>query len=163
MADTNQPPSAPEPAPPRKSKAVLFIAIAIVLLAGGGAAGWMLLRPAADSAAKKPAPSHEGGGIVSFEPFVANLADPGGARYLRISVRLIVPGSDDAEHIQKSEVQLMRIRSGILELLGEQKADEIVKPAGKAALKQAIAERAASIIEPVKVSDVLFSDFVVQF
>jgi flagellar basal body-associated protein FliL len=34
---------------------------------------------------------------------------------------------------------------------------------GKAALKKEIAERAAKVVEPIEVVDVLFSDFVVQY
>ncbi len=162
MAETTDAQSTGQP-PKRASKLGLIVAVLVVVGGAGGGAAWMFLRPAQAAAETKKPDAAEGGGIVSFEPFVANLADPGGARYLRISVRLIVPRPEDAEHIQKSEIQLMRIRSGILELLGEQKAGEVVTPAGKAALKQAIAARAAAVIEPVKVSDVLFSDFVVQF
>ena len=162
MADFDQPAAAP-PAPKRARPKFLIVAcvLLIVLGAGGGVAYWMM--PQSTTAAHAQAQPHTNDGIISFEPFVANLADAGSARYLRINVRLIVDGVDDAERIQKSEVLLMRLRSGVLELLGEQTADEIVTPKGKTALKQAIAARAAATVQPTKVSDVLFSDFVVQF
>jgi len=51
-----------------------------------------------------------------------------------------------------------------VELLGEQTAALLTTPEGKAALKHAIVERANAILEPkVKVLDVLFAEFVVQF
>src|SRR5207253_1562332 len=124
------------------------------LLGGGGAAAfWVMRRPAgAPAEAKNPA-AHANDGIVSFEPFVANLADTGSARYLRVSIRLIVPSVEDAERIQKSEVMLMRVRSATLELLADQTAERVVTAEGKAALKQAIAARANAVIEPTKISD----------
>ena len=87
----------------------------------------------------------------------------GSQRFLRISVRLIVPNEEEAKEIEESEVKVMRLRSSILELLTAQTSDHIVSADGKVALKKEIAERATHIVEPVEVSDVLFSDFVVQY
>ena len=112
---------------------------------------------------KKEEEKKAGSGIVSFEPFIVNLADTQAQRFLRISVRLIVGEEEEAKHIQESEVQVMRLRSAILEVLTAQTSDRIVTAEGKTALKKEIAERAAHILEHVEVSDVLFSDFVVQY
>jgi len=170
MADKEQTPADPAAKPAKKkSKGKLFIiaSVVIVLLGGGGLAAYFTMRkPAETTEAAAAAPkkdAHAGAGIVSFEPFVVNLADPGAQRFLRISVRLIVAEEEDAKHIQESEVQLMRLRSAILELLTAETSDHIVTPDGKAALKKEIAERAVHIVEPIEVSDVLFSDFVVQY
>lgn len=171
MADKEQTPPADPAAKPakKKSKGKLFIiaSVLIVLLGGGGLAAYFAMRkPAettAESAAAPTKEAHAGTGIVSFEPFVVNLADAGAQRFLRISVRLIVGEEEEAKHLQESEVQLMRLRSAILELLTAETSDHIVTPDGKAALKKEIAERAAHIVEPIEVSDVLFSDFVVQY
>ena len=57
----------------------------------------------------------------------------------------------------------MRVRSTILELLTQQTADQLVTPEGKAALKKAIGEHLETLLEDTEVTDVLFSDFVVQF
>jgi flagellar basal body-associated protein FliL len=58
---------------------------------------------------------------------------------------------------------MMRARGAILELLTVQMSDALVTPGGKSELKKAIAERVGEALEHVKVVDVLFSDFVVQF
>jgi flagellar FliL protein len=156
-------------APPAKKKSgkLLTIAGAVLVLVGGGgaAAYWTLRKPAADAAEakaeaeKKP----ESSGIVGFEPFVVNLADPGKQRFLRINVQLVVGEEEEAKHIEENAVERMRLRSAIIELLTEQTSDHIVTPEGKAELKKQIAERAHHIVEPTEVSDVLFSDFVVQY
>ena len=57
----------------------------------------------------------------------------------------------------------VRLRSAIIDILTERTSDELVTPDGKKALKTAIEERATSLLEPAELSDVLFSDFVVQF
>jgi len=149
-----------------KAKLFVIIGVLVVLLGGGGAAAYFTMRkpaPAADAAAEHEKVEKPGTGIISFEPFVVNLADPGGQRFLRISVRLIVADEEEAKHVDESKAQLMRLRAGILELLTTQTSDHIITAEGKAALKKEIAERVAKILEPIEVSDVLFSDFVVQY
>ena len=154
-------------APTKKSRAKLFVVLAAVLaLFGGGGAGafFMLRKPApADAAAPVEEKKPEANGIVTFEPFVVNLADPGKRRFLRISVRLLVAEAEEAEHIQKSQVLETRLRADILELLTEQTSDSLASVDGKTELKKKIAERAHHILEKTEIADVLFSDFVVQY
>lgn len=167
MSDKTQTAHTATPRAAKTSSGRLFIIAGVVLLlagGGGAAAYWKLRKPAADAAEAKAEPKKlESTGIVSFEPFVVNLADQGAQRFLRINVRLIVGEEGEAEHIQKSEVALMRLRSAIIELLTEQTSDRIVTAEGKSALRKEIAKRAQEITEPTEVTDVLFSDFVVQY
>jgi flagellar protein FliL len=157
---------APAAVPPKKGKKTLLI-IFIILMVGVGGAGagaffYLRRAPAAVSDVKaKPKASERG--LIAFEPFVANLADPGGTRYVRATIQLVVDKQAAAEEVQKAPVALMQTRSQILELLTQQTAATIVTPEGKAGVKKLIAERVAESLEDVKVIDVLFSDFVVQF
>jgi flagellar FliL protein len=124
------------------------------------------MRPAPAAAEEESQEAHEesgGGGVVGFEPFVVNLADEGGGRFLRATVQLVVPDAEAAKEITENAVQMVRLRSNLLELLAEQTSDTLVTAEGKTALKDAIAERAAAVLSPHQVSDVLFSDFLVQF
>jgi flagellar FliL protein len=170
MTDTAAPPAPSDPpaaVPPKKKTgrrrlltfAVIFLVLAI---GGGGAAAFFLTRGSKGVAAAKPEPvvAH---GLLSLEPFVVNLADTGGSRFLRVSIRLVVGSVEEAEHVQKNDVALVRVRSTILELLTQQTADSLVTTEGKAALKKVIAARAEAALDGTKVADVLFSDFVVQF
>jgi flagellar FliL protein len=151
--------------PGGKSKLLIIGIVAIVVLGGGGAAAFYVMRsPAAPNGEKaavvaKPKES----GLITLEPFTVNLADPGGSRFLRLSVRLVVDSPQAGEKAQKNNVLLARIRSTILELLAQQKADSLITPEGKTELKAAIAEHVKEILEDAKVTDVLFTDFVVQF
>lgn len=169
MADnTDQTPADATAAPAKKSSKGKFIVIVglLVLLGGGGAAAFFAFRKPAEAATGDAAPKKETRaptGIVSFEPFVVNLADPGSPHFLRISVRLIVPNEEEAKKIDESQVQLMRLRSAIVDLLSSETSQHIVTQDGKTELKKQIAERAATIVDPIEVADVLFSDFVVQY
>lgn len=149
-----------------KGKFTIIIVGVLVLLGGGGAAAFFAFRKPAAPATGDAAPKKEvkaPTGIVSFEPFVVNLADPGSPHFLRISVRLIVANEEEAKKIDESQVQLMRLRSAIVDLLSSETSQHISTPDGKTELKKQIAERAAKVVEPIEVADVLFSDFVVQY
>jgi flagellar FliL protein len=163
MSDTN---TAAPAAPATKSKAKLFIIAGIVLLLGGGGAGaWYVTRGRGDAnheTVEKAKPEVEHG-VVGFEPFIVNLADPGGQRFLRADIRLLVADEAAAKHVQENKVTSTRLRAAIIDVLTSQTADQIARPEGKAALKKSIAEQASTILHPTEVADVLFSDFVIQY
>jgi flagellar FliL protein len=151
-------------------KMISIVLLVLVLVAGAGGAGfwWSQRGVRAESkgvaaAAAPAAVPTVGKGIVSFDPFLVNLADQGGNRFLRTTVKLVVPEAEQADTISKDDVTMMRLRSSILELLTQQQADVLITPAGKDTLKKSIKDRTAAILGTVPVVDVLFSDFVVQF
>jgi flagellar protein FliL len=168
--------AAPDKTPaPKKGGALKWVLIVVVLLllAGGGGGGYwyFVLRPQAAEAADPAAEAapkkkgHDGGGAaLKFDPFVVNLADPGGVRYLRVGLSLVIAGNDaEAKELEEGKVKLLRIRSAVLELLSQQLADEVVTTEGKQALKHAIEAQANTVLAPLEVTDVLFTEFVVQF
>jgi flagellar FliL protein len=161
------PAAAPAPAPKKGKRLIVLSAVGVLLFGGGGAgAYWMTRRGvvSAEAGAEKEAAhaKETPRGVLAFEPFVVNLTDGGGGRFLRVKVTLLVD-AEEAEKLSKNEVTMARTRSAILELLAEQSSDHLVTAAGKAELKKAILERAGHVLAPAKVDDVLFSDFVVQF
>jgi flagellar FliL protein len=146
-----------------KGKLIGIIVVVLVLLGGGGAgAYWFWFRTAPTSAADADAEEIEVG-IIPLDQFLVNLADPGGTRFLRVTMRLAVAGEDHAEEIAEDPVALAHLRSTILELLTLQMSESLVTAQGKAELKKKIIERASEVLHEVPVKDVLFSDFVVQF
>jgi flagellar FliL protein len=161
------------PAPAKKSKkGFLMIVILLLVAAGGGGGAYFFYFKAPKAHAKtveaehepEPEPEPEGPkGIVPMEPFVVNLADAGAARFLRANLSLIVSDEEHAKELEENEVDKARIRSTILELLAQQHADKLVTPEGKDELKKTIAERVAHAVHGMKVADVLFSEFVIQF
>jgi flagellar FliL protein len=143
-------------------KKILVVAAAlIVVLGGAGGAWWWMQAPAA--AAEPAEPPLETRGLLTFEPFLVNLSDEGGTRFLKVTLGLVLESAEDAAHIQETPVVLSRLRSDILELLTEQSAGVLVSAEGKQALKAAIKSRVGEALEHKEVVDVLFSEFVVQF
>jgi len=152
----------------RKGLVLIATATLVLLLGGGGAAYWMLAGSGGDAeaaaeAASEDEPPKAAGAAVALDPFVVNLADPGGSRFLRVTLSLIVEDEAHALELGENELVKMRVRSAILELLAQQMADRLVTPDGKGELKKAIAEGAARVVEGLHVNDVLFSEFIVQF
>ncbi len=169
MSTENQPASAAA-APAKKSRKGLVIILIVVLLllaGGGGGAYWLMFRgnsaAEASEAEPEPEPPPPATGIVPLAPFVVNLADPSGTRFLRVTMSLVVADEAIAKEIEEEKVVHARLRSAILELLAQKQSTELVTPEGKAELKKAIAEGVAHAAHELKVEDVLFSEFIVQF
>jgi flagellar protein FliL len=162
----SDPAPAAEAAPPAlkgKGKSKLLMIAGVVILAGGGGGGywwWSQRAPAGEQAEVKPAAEP---GVVSFEPFVANLADEGGERFLRASLKLVVEGVERAKEVEENAVERAQLQAAILEVLTQQTAEELVTPAGKAALKKSILARTAEVLHETPITDVLITEFVVQF
>lgn len=163
----------------KKSSLPLIIAGVVVLLAAAGGGAWWFLRgtPAEAKEAKAGHGGDEHGeegeshaaedepqGVVALEPFVVNLADQDATRFLRLTLKLLIP-EEHAKEVEENEVAKARVRSVVLEFLAQKTADELVTPEGKVALKKEIATRArqAMAIKGMHITDVLFSEFVVQF
>jgi flagellar FliL protein len=157
----------PETAPKKKRRKLLWLAPLVLLLAGVPAGAYFWMHRAAVNAGeggggKEPAkPDHSG--VMPIEPFTVNLADKDTPRFLRITMSLVIDNKDEIEELRKDALKQARLRSSLLELLTQQLADHLTSPDGKTELKHAIAERATDALKPLKVTDVLFSDFVVQF
>ena len=163
-------PAADAPAKP-KSKLPLIAGAAVIVLAGAGGGGywWWSHRAPADpqaaEAAAKEEEKHdpEDAGVVGFEPFVANLADEGGTRFLHANLKLVVSGAETAKEVEENAVDKAKLQSAILEILTVHTAEQLVTPEGKAGLKKEILEKTGHVLHSARVTDVLFTEFVVQF
>jgi flagellar FliL protein len=161
------------PAKKKGKLTMLLLIVTIVLLLGGGGAGafWWMSRTAPEPArgGEHAAETHVDDShavAVPLPTFTVNLADKDASRYLRTTLSLVVADADAAEELTAEHggpnVKLMKARSAILELLSTQTAEQCSSPEGKEALKKAIAGLATKAFG-AKVTDVLFSEFVVQF
>jgi flagellar FliL protein len=140
-----------------------LLIVGLLLVLGGGGAAWWMFGGSTNEAAEAAESELETRGVFAFEPFLVNLADEGGHRFLKATISIVVATPEAAKHIEESPVIVAHIRSAIIEVLTLQKAPALVTPDGKAALKHAISERTSPLVPGKKVLDVLFSEFVVQF
>lgn len=174
---------------PAKSKKLLIIVAAVVVLAlagGGGAWFFMSKNKAVDEDEEEaPAAAHHAApkGPPTYLPLdsmVVNLADPGGEKVAQVGVTLELL---DVSSPEKVKAYLPAIRSGILLLISQRTAEELLQREGKEQLAAAILEDASRYFKPAPgekgtgkskkkdgksaedenpVRGVLFSSFIVQ-
>jgi flagellar FliL protein len=148
-------------APPAKKdgRGKLIIVVAVVLLlAGGGAAWWFGLLPygaPAEATEKRP----EVGALLALDPFIANLADEDGERYLKATVQVeFLEGKIPPE----VNARLPQVRDLLLTLLTSKRFSEIRTPQGKALLREEIINRLNRALRRDVVKAVYFTEFIVQ-
>ena len=157
------------------SKGTLFLILGVVLLlaAGGGAYVFLLRKPAPDvateaamegggehgSGAHGAKPPAEMGALEALDPFIANLADEDGRRYLKATMQLefyepSVP-ADLSSHIAQ-------VRDLVLTLFTSKTFADIRTPEGKGLLREEIINRINRVLRKDVVKAVYFTEFIVQ-
>jgi flagellar FliL protein len=99
------------------------------------------------------------GSIFSLETFIVNLADEGGKRYLRVTMDLELSDGVSAEDVGN---RLPQVRDGILMILPSKHFEDIRTVEGKTSLRNEIIDRLNSIFGRETVSNIFFTEFVVQ-
>jgi flagellar FliL protein len=137
------------PAKP-KSKKLLFIIIGVVVLAliGAGAALFLLKKNTSDEEgdgtqaeeeAQAPAPPKidpkAPPTFLPLDSMVVNLADPGGNRFAQLSITLQVADPKTADDLK---IYMPSIRNGILILVSQRTAEDMLRIEGKETLAQDI-------------------------
>ncbi len=144
-------------------KWIIIAAAAVVVLGGGGFGAWWFLLsgppPAAKDQAKGPNPAAMAGPIVPLTSFVVNLADPGGRRYLKVTLELEL---DKKETEQELKTRLPEIRDQIILALSSKTFQQVQGVAGKTVLREELTARLNSILKGGKVKNSFFTEFVVQ-
>ena len=140
---------------PAKSKKLLIIIGAVVLaivIGGAGAFYFLVSKPRAAAAAaedgedaapaktaahaeKKTPPVY-----LPLDPMVVNLADPGGEKVAQVGITLEVSDEKASANVK---AYLPTIRSGVLLLISQRTAEELLKPEGKERLAKDILRKAS--------------------
>jgi flagellar FliL protein len=100
------------------------------------------------------------GKIVALDTFVVNLADPGGNRYLRITMDLEVGGDKKAEEEVTRRVPQMR--DSVLMILPTKRYADISNTEGKTALREELTGAINGLLSGAKVARIYFKEFVIQ-
>jgi flagellar FliL protein len=108
--------------------------------------------------------------VMIFDPMVANLADTGGAAYLKISLAIRI-----ADDVSKKGAQVKEdkpgkgtsdteaaVRDTVLTVIGLMTSDQLLAPEGKSRLKAALRAALVEHDPDLKVMDLYFVDFLVQ-
>ncbi|MBN2654445.1 MAG: flagellar basal body-associated FliL family protein [Nitrospirae bacterium] len=148
----------PETAPKKGKGMMLIIIIVAGVLVLGGAA-FFVVRMLGGSEKKEEVKKEESTAMLVMEPFVVNLYDPSGARFLKVSIQIEL---SSAEILEKAKAKTPQLRDSVITLLTSKTADSVMSPEGKLQIKDEISLRATQIIGENSVKNVFLTDFVMQ-
>ena len=97
--------------------------------------------------------------LLSMETFVVNLADPGGKRYLRVTISIEIDDQDFMEETKKSVPQM---RDKVLMILPTKTFKVIRTSSGKDALRKEIIAQLNPLLKNCKITNLYFQEFVIQ-
>jgi flagellar protein FliL len=172
-----------EQAPAEKKKLpmkLIIIVVAVVLVLGGAAAGYFVFfghkgkstdkedpgketkkEQVKEEGSKKSGGEGEGasGNMKQLDPFIVNLADAEGQRYLKAVIQLEVDNASVEGEIQG---KLPQIRDEILMILSNKTFEDVSTTAGKKMVKREIASAVNKYLTGGQITQVFFTEFVVQ-
>ncbi len=99
------------------------------------------------------------GTIFPLDPFIVNLADEGGKRYLRITMDLELSAGTVVDDLKK---RLPQMRDSILVVLPSKRFEDIRTVEGKAGLRNEIIANLNGLFGHESISNIYFTEFVVQ-
>lgn len=145
----------------------IIIGVVVLVLAGGGYVGWTMLNPQPDQigADSGQAPDTEAvkevevGAMFDMDPFVVNLNEAGGKRYLKSKIEIEFVGEDVRKELTN---RLPQLRDVILLHLSSKTLDEIRSVDGKIELKNALIKRLNQVLKQGKIRNLYFTQFVIQ-
>jgi flagellar FliL protein len=147
----------------------ILIGVTVLVLAGGGFVGWTMVRsdsPAGPDQqtplapqASKAAPEPDVGQTFTMDPFVVNLNEPGGKRYLKSKIELEFM---EEKVRQELDLRLPQLRDVILMHLSSKALDDIQSVDGKIELKNALITRINQVLKQGKIRNLYFTQFVIQ-
>jgi flagellar protein FliL len=159
---------------------VLILVGAVVLLGGGAAGAYLMLshkgggahegkaaeeKAAEGKASEAPAKGEGAGesyGVLSLEPFIVNLADDGGDRYVKCTMRLVLDHQAVADAAKTDDLTITRIRDRVLTLLSSKAFAQVATPDGKESLRKEIQAQVNTILKSASVTEVYYTEFIVQ-
>jgi flagellar protein FliL len=148
-----------------KLKLIIMVAVPVVLLLSGAGLWFTGILPHAlgmdkheehaEEAAKQVPPSY-----VDVPEMVANLNSTNHKpSYVKLSARIEVPKPEDAEKVKAA---LPRLQDMMQTYLREMRPEELRGSAGTYRLREELLVRANAAVSPAKISDVLFTQMLVQ-
>lgn len=150
--------------PKKKNKLVLFAIIGIVfaLVGGGGFFAYtkfLAPEPAIDQSDVEKEVKEPIGEMFTLEPFVVNLSDPKGKRYLKVTIAIEL---ENAMGLETAEKNKPKLRDMIIMLLTSLSFEEVMTPEGKIRVRDELFERVNLILRPDRANNIYFTDFVIQ-
>jgi len=152
-------------AKPKGSKKKLILLAVPLLLGIAGAGVWFsgilggAPTPEAETAAAEPAPVNRQPVFVTMPDITANLNAPGRRAFIRVRSQVEVAGPQDAAALQAAMPRLVDLFTTYLR---EIRPEELRGSAGTHRLREELIARANVAAAPARVTDVLFTEILVQ-
>jgi flagellar FliL protein len=141
------------------SSKLLIILIVLVVVLGGAGAGVYLKFFRASSETGEPKKEEASPVYYEMDTFMVNLADAGGKRFLKVTVRLRV----ESTHVmEECKLRGFEMRDLVLMLLTSKESEEINKPEDKLVLKKQILDTINRALKKGQALDVYFTEFLIQ-
>jgi flagellar FliL protein len=143
---------------PKSKKLLIIIPLLLVLLGGGGAGAYFkFVRAPNESTEEKK--QIQSAVYYEMDTFMVNLADPGGKRFLKSTIKLKVSSPNVLE---ECKLRSFEIKDLILMLLASKESEDIMRAEDKLALKKQIMETLNRMLEKGQALDVYFTEFLIQ-
>lgn len=157
-------------APSKSNKnLIIFAVLGVLLIAAVGVAAYLMGKanaPAAtpqSQAETETAPANGtkalSGLMVEIEPFIVNILDVQGSRYLKAAITLEV---DTEATMKEAEQRMPQIRDAVLLLISNKTFGEMSDLQGKLQLRAELLSKLNSFFRQGKVQKIYFTEFVVQ-
>jgi flagellar basal body-associated protein FliL len=138
------------------------VAAALVLLLAAAVA-WSLVRHRRSVPAHKVKAIPQVRAVLHLEPFLVNLADSEGDRFLRIGIDLgLEREGEERSPGASAGLPIARTRDTILMVLTTCKADALLAPEGKVNLKNELTQALRDHVPGLGVQEIYFTEFLVQ-
>ncbi|MEL6181451.1 MAG: flagellar basal body-associated FliL family protein [Myxococcota bacterium] len=150
--------------PPSNNRMMLII-VAVNVLAAAGIGGYMFMGSGGgegEAKAAEPEAVVDPGAppvLVAMEPFIVNLKEPGGTRYLKMVIQIEVPG-EKGQGIMTTRIAPVRDRiiasTSELTFADTQGADR------KRSIRQTLVKEVNEVLKAEVAKDIYFTEFVIQ-
>lgn len=150
------------PANKKSIRKIVIIGISALVILGAGTFGtlYFIGQFGGDKkAATAPAARPIIGNTWAIDPFIVNLADHQGERYLKVVMQLEV--SDPAITAQLEQLK-PKLRDNVMDLLTAKTYAELMEAGGKQRLRDEIVLRLNSFLPKGGIVKVYFTEFVIQ-
>lgn len=135
---------------------IIGVAALVLIVAGAAAVLYFTKGSSKKEAAVKEAPVTA---VWSMEPFIVNLVDNNGERYLKVAIELEISDKSIVPELNKLKPKL---RDNVLDLLTAKSYKDLVDMVGKQRLRDEIMMRLNSFLTGGKITKVYFTEFVIQ-
>ncbi len=155
---------------------ILIVVLLVVLLVGGGLAAFFLLgsddeairlqpqqssqsKPSKRKASRRSSDYLTIGPMYPMSQFVVNLLSEGGGKYLKVVLDIEL---DEEDLASEMDMKKSLIRDIIIRSLSSKTFEEVSTMKGKDRLKDEIVNNINDVLADGQISNIFFTDFVVQ-